>query len=587
MAIRTTQLAFPTAVGYGRNALGGSGGTLIFVTNLNDSGTGSLRAALEASGRRIVVPLVGGRVNLTSPINIDNPYLTYYGHAGISGNNLTVSRNNQTGYAIAIRSHDVIFRYMTVRHSVDYTSDQNADALRVIGSNAHDIIIDHCSLSWSPDGNLDVTEGAHNITVQNCILHQCLGSEKNSLNKYQVESISYFNNILSSTEQRNPALASNSVSSYFPDDPNMNPKFEVVNNIIFRYEYATTFHREYPAKLNWVNNRLLFDRNKRRGLNSGNFTTINEPNPENRVQIYMKGNTDDKWRPTISEPVDWEEEFSLSQGTQGSSYEDNPPVDWVEGTGGIYYRIPPQFRVYTPVDTPIFTEGVAITDAGEVGDEVLFNHIKSTVGASLPERDSVDSEVITIIEDYITDYDSSRINSLYPRKDGSGENTFPTLSNKSLATDSNGNGIPDDWEASNMSGADANDLAPSGYTYIEEYYNELSGGEPANFPVITRTDGNPSTYTVGDVLPDPIVEGTWTDEEDGSGSATLGGDIVDINTEGVYNVTLSHTDTDGNTGTLVIPITVQPLAAENTFYTLTPRQILNSRFKIKQLTKTL
>lgn len=465
--------AFPTAVGYGKNAKGGRGGTVYFVTNLNDSGAGSFREACEASGPRYVVPLVGGRIEAITPIRITNPYITILGQTGV-GHGIMITSNGRTQPAIEIKTHDVIMRFLTVRHSTDYTSDDNADALRVIGSNAHDIMIDHCSLSWSPDGNLDVTEGAYNVTVQWCLLHQALGSEKNSLNKYQVNRITYDKNTFSSTEQRNPAIASNSISSYFPDDPKMNPEFEVINNVIFRFEYATTFGREYPAKLNWINNRLLYDRNKRRGLNSSNFTTINQGLAENRVQIYMNGNTDDKWRTSIVNAGDEEEEWRLSQGTQGSAYEDDPPEGWVEGTNGIYYRIPPQFRRDTPHDTPIIADNDTILDAGEVGDEVLWNGIKNTLGAYLPNRDSVDTEVVNIIDNYITDYDKTRLNSEYPRKDASGENTFPTITSGTPLTDSNNDGIPDVWTSANMpSGATANDLSPSGYPWIEVYAESL------------------------------------------------------------------------------------------------------------------
>lgn len=75
--------------------------------------------------------------------------------------------------------------------------------------------------------------------------------------------------------------------------------------------------------------------------------------------------------------------------------------------------------------------------------------------------------------------------------------------------------------------------------------------------------------------------GTWTDVEDGSGNATLGGDTVDVNTAGVYNVILSHTDTDGNTGTLTIPITI--VDNPNTLYNLSATDRLKGKRQLIKL----
>src|SRR3990172_7408408 len=105
--------AFPGAQVWGSDTIGGRGGTVIKVTNLNDSGTGSLRAALTASGPRIVIFRVGGTINLSSPIWVGNPYLTIAGQTAPGGGILIRGPNQQGGDghpSIAIQTHDVIIR---------------------------------------------------------------------------------------------------------------------------------------------------------------------------------------------------------------------------------------------------------------------------------------------------------------------------------------------------------------------------------------------------------------------------------------------------------------------------------------------
>ncbi len=92
---------------------------------------------------------------------------------------------------------------------------------------------------------------------------------------------------------------------------------------------------------------------------------------------------------------------------------------------------------------------------------------------------------------------------------------------------------------------------------IQAYVIEtcFSNAEGTNSPIITRTDSNSTTITQGGTYTAPT--GTWTDVEDGSGTASVGGDSVDVNTLGDYNVTLYHTDTDTNTGSITVVYTIE------------------------------
>jgi hypothetical protein len=139
---RTRHLAFPTAEGYGRWSRGGRGGVVIEVTNLNDSGPGSYRAAIQASGPRTVVFCVSGLIRLQSPCIIGNGYLTIAGQTA-PGDGICIA-NWRAGMS---GPNDVIMRYLRFR--TGDAAQQAMDAMS-LGSATH-TIADHCSLSWSLD----------------------------------------------------------------------------------------------------------------------------------------------------------------------------------------------------------------------------------------------------------------------------------------------------------------------------------------------------------------------------------------------------------------------------------------------------
>jgi len=159
--------AFPGAEGFGAASIGGRGGLVIEVTNLNDSGPGSLRAAVEAGGPRIVVFRVSGNIELQSRLKISNSYITIAGQtapgAGICLNN----------YQFQVSADHVIVRYMRFRPG-DNKAVQ-CDAVWV--SKGRNIIIDHCSASWSVDETLSVAAEADelgNVTIQWCMIAESL-----------------------------------------------------------------------------------------------------------------------------------------------------------------------------------------------------------------------------------------------------------------------------------------------------------------------------------------------------------------------------------------------------------------------------
>src|SRR5688572_10432930 len=145
--------AFLGAVGWAAQTPGGRGGEIVRVTNLDPSGPGSLRAALERRGPRIVVFEVGGIIDLgLQTVTIDEPFLTIAGQTAPSPG-ITLIRGG-----IDIRTHDVIVRHIRIRTGADgqpRMSGWEADAFSTLG--AWNVIVDHCTMTWGIDENLSAS----------------------------------------------------------------------------------------------------------------------------------------------------------------------------------------------------------------------------------------------------------------------------------------------------------------------------------------------------------------------------------------------------------------------------------------------
>ncbi len=137
-------LAFPGAEGAGRFALGGRGGVVARVTNLNDSGPGSLRAAIEARGARTIVFDIGGTIVLQSPLTIRQGRLTLAGQTAPGGGIAL------RGQPLIIAADDVVVRHLRVRLGDE--GGRQEDAVSI--TRGCRIILDHVSASWSVDETL-------------------------------------------------------------------------------------------------------------------------------------------------------------------------------------------------------------------------------------------------------------------------------------------------------------------------------------------------------------------------------------------------------------------------------------------------
>lgn len=172
--------SFPGAQGGGAGTIGGRGGKIIEVTNLNDAGAGSLRAAVQATGPRIVVFRVSGRIDLQSTIHIRSPYITIVGQTAAGGIAIYLGKAPLGGgdgltepYAFSIEASDVVIRYIRVwgnviTHPASTPQARGSIAFSIYKPN---VVIDHCDGLWLTQEQISAdigggSNGPANLTVQ-------------------------------------------------------------------------------------------------------------------------------------------------------------------------------------------------------------------------------------------------------------------------------------------------------------------------------------------------------------------------------------------------------------------------------------
>ncbi|HEX4379950.1 MAG TPA: hypothetical protein VH022_07965 [Candidatus Acidoferrum sp.] len=455
--------SFPEAEGGGAESVGGRGGTVMEVTNLNDTGSGSLRACLEASGPRTCVFRVSGLITGKSRMQIKNPYITIAGQTA-PGGGIVIGGPNQQQEQIFISTHDVVIRYVTYDGNNPNTAtgpDTGTVGFELASGNIYNIVLDHLSGRWwgnKPFLALSNDAGnVHDISYQWIMCYEpnaghpvgpmadaTSGSARNSTN------IDWHHSFFSNTGHRLPLVDIGSM--------------RWVNNIVYNWDYfaALTFggakmdyigNKYVPGNLNSGNGNHEFDSDGQNNDSSDQSNNCIGGNPCDNPgppSLYLVNNLGTHNSSVTTTPNDGGQKAMTSQGWEGGDRGGAIPSSW--------------FR-----NSPLQSETFPI-QADSVSD--LENVMLNTVGNSqhldcsgnfVSNRDSQDARVI------------AQYKAKGPGHFFTGQFSAPSIPSGSACTESLHDGIPDQWKQANGLSTTNTTLyketAPNGYTYLENYLN--------------------------------------------------------------------------------------------------------------------
>ncbi|UCG59544.1 MAG: hypothetical protein JSU70_08515 [Phycisphaerales bacterium] len=489
---RTRHLAFPTAEGYGRFAIGGRGGRVIHVTNLNDSGPGSLRAAVEAEGPRTIVFDVSGLIALRDRLILRNPYCTVAGQTA-PGKGMCI-RDYDFG---TLGGSDFIIRYVRVRVGKEIGTDKTLGGMGM-GSTDHSIM-DHCSISWAQDEQFS-SRSAGNITLQRTLISEALhvaghnnypfGKSHGFAASIGGDVASFHHNLLAHCEGRNWSLAGGL-------DPSSvhTGSLDIRNNVVYNWDGRTT---DGGAKeVNFVRNYY------KPGPASGD--ELDELNPQFEAPVFG--------------PQQYYVEGNVMEGVHGPEGP-LPPFEGVDPQGTQSWPV--------TVPEPFFEHYVTTQSAADAYDDVLAD-----VGCNRPMLDDHDIRVINETRNgtfTYRGYITNRPGLIDNQADAGGWETYPEI-HRPANFDTDGDGLPNWWEAAHHLNcnspagdfSDANgDINGDGYTNLEEYLNYLAaGGTQPSYSCTASIDSDLDGDCKVDLLDYAILADAWATQ---SASADIDGD---------------------------------------------------------------
>jgi hypothetical protein len=418
--LNAQQLAFPGAEGFGKYTTGGRAGRVIIVSNLNDSGPGSLREAINKKEPRTIVFSVSGTISLESPLVVS------YGNITIAGQSAPGEGICLRNYPLKINADNVILRYIRVRLGDEKQIEE--DAISAIRQK--DIIIDHCSFSWGTDEVASFYDNK-NFTLQWSIISESLNNSVHTKGEHGYGGIwggkgaSFHHNLLAHHKSRNPRFNGARTQG--------KPHEEVVdfrNNVIYNWRINSVYAGE-----------------------EGNYNIINN--------YYKYGPATDKSkRSRIMNPWSPYGQFYV----QGNYVEGDDNV-----TGNNHLGIVGDHPGSAIISKPVKVVMIPLQAA-----EFAYNEVLRAAGASY-RRDAIDARIVEEVRSGTAKYGKKKDGIIDSQSDVGG---WPVLRQGKKSKDSDQDGMPDEWEKKNGLDPENPDdhskySLDKDFTNIEVYLNEL------------------------------------------------------------------------------------------------------------------
>lgn len=486
------QLAFPGAEGAGRFAKGGRGGSIYYVTNLKDSLAGSLRDAVSQPNRTIIFK-VSGTINLRSVISITKDNITIAGQTA-PGDGICLKN-----YGLGIRANNVIVRHIRSRPgdliTVPGDSSKVVDAMYnnfgdPITQPYKNIIVDHCSMSWSTD-EVGSFYAISNFTLQWCMLSESLyqslhtkGTPHGYGGIWGGQNASFHHNLLASNSNRNPRFSGSTTT--------LQPELEYAdfrNNVV--YNWVGSPYGGAGGHYNMVNNY------HKAGPATTGAATSSATNRRNRILLFPSYST------TLAGDTVFSGKFYVN-GNYVHGFADVTADNWTKGVQLDSYYNAAAMKAAGKTLSPFPYAPVTTQTA-----EDAFSSVMNSAGAILPRRDTVDRRVIKEARTGIATYeDSSYVASGMGHPSGiiDSQRTvggWPVLSSTTYPMDTDNDGLPNWWEkmiqgaATDSIGVDKNTYGSDGYTMLEKYLNGIpSPDQQVSFVDIAAQKGGLDTVNV-------------------------------------------------------------------------------------------
>lgn len=467
-------LAFPSAEGFGKYTSGGRGGEVVKVTSLADDGSeGTLRWAFnQHKGKPITIIFeVSGDIALNSELRVNRADWTLAGQSA-PGEGIVITRNkvNLGG------SSNFIIRNLRFRIGQRNVAG-NIQAENALGAeNCANFIIDHCSFGWSVEENMN-TADSHFLTVQYCIVHEGLynaGHSKGARGygaQWGGSPATYHHNLLAHNNSRSPRLngARGEDQVVF---------LEYINNVNYNYGKAgNCYGGENTADINEFN-----------GLNSAhecNFmSNYYYPGPySTKNSVCFINSSYARDGATSWGPAKWFVDGNFAKGLPAYTAD-----NWLGVTAEHYSKdqIKADARI-TPA-LPYYKYTLAATIGNYVPQHFMLSNIRSAetaydevlASAGTVNRDKVEARVVSDALNGTVTFGGKTAGkwSGIIDTEADAEGFFAYSDQYTVPTDTDGDGLPDQWEEAhglNPSVADSNRLNADGYTALEVYLNSLMG----------------------------------------------------------------------------------------------------------------